>query len=148
MIGMPDKKVHLRIFTPMEKKVDMQVDMVVMRCITGDMGIMPEHEACSAILDLGVLRIINQGESERHMALLGGVAQVDRNELTILANNAEWPEELDQARALAARDEFQRRMENSADDTEVASNAVQMRRALVRIEVSSYPLISKTEEHE
>jgi len=143
VIGMADKKFQLRVITPNETKVDMPADMVIMRCMTGDMGVLPNMEACSVILDLGVLRIFADG-NERHMALLGGVAQVERNVLTILANNAEWPEELDHARAVASRDEFQRRMEHSADDVEIQSNHVQVRRALVRMEVSSYPILSRS----
>lgn len=144
---MSDKKVHLKIITPSETKVDIMTDMVIMRCTTGDMGILPDHEACTAILDLGILRIIDEG-TEKRMALLGGVAQMENNMLTILANNAEWPEELDNARARASREEWQAKLDNSADSVEVHRNHVQVRRALVRMDVSSYPLLSKSNEHD
>ena len=136
-------KLHLVINTPTEEKVNIQTDMVIMRTVTGDMGILPGHEPASAALDLGVLRIFNDGE-EKKMALLGGIAKVERDTLNIVANNAEWPEELDHARAIATRDDFQERMLTSADDLEIQSNQVQLRRALVRIEVSSYSVLSKT----
>ena len=56
---MTEKKLRLQIMTPAEKKVDEDVNMVIMRCTTGDMGILPGHEPHSAVLDYGILRILN-----------------------------------------------------------------------------------------
>jgi F-type H+-transporting ATPase subunit epsilon len=106
------------------------------------MGILPKHEACSAILDYGVLRIFDDGE-ERRMAVFGGIAQVRDNVLTILANDAQWPEDIDITLAEAERDRTSRRIKEDADDLEIQKEQVKMRRSLVQIEVSSYPLISK-----
>jgi len=141
---MSTKKVHLRIITPEEIKVDEKTDMVIMRCTTGDMGILPGREACSVILDLGVLRILD-GSSERKIAIFGGIAEMQKDVLTILTNDAEWPEDIDRARAEADREEAERRLESAVEDMEIQSHQVLLRRSLVRIEVSSYPLISKTE---
>ena len=137
-------KLHLRIITPENEKLNENADMVIMRCTTGDMGILPGHEACSAVLDYGVLRILD-GESERRMAVFGGVAQVRDNAVTILANDAQWPEDIDRARAEAEHEQVERRMRESADDMELQRDHVMLRRTLVQIEVSSYPLLSKVE---
>ena len=77
------------------------------------------------------------------MAVFGGIAQVLDNQVTILANDAQWPEDIDISRAEAERDQSARRMQEGADDLELQKEQVQMRRTLVQIEVSSYPLISK-----
>ena len=141
---MAKEKLRLRVATPENIKYDKDADMVIMRCITGDMGILPKHEACSAILDYGVLRIFN-GEDERRMAVFGGIAQVRDNMVTILANDAQWPEDIDVAQAEAERDLATRRIQEDTDVLEIQKEQVKMRRTLVQIEVSAYPLLSRTE---
>ena len=141
---MATEKLHLRIATPENVKFDESADMVIMRCITGDMGVMPHHEATSAILDYGVLRILNDGE-ERRMAVFGGIAQVKDNVVTIVANDAQWPEDIDAAFVESERERMARRSSESATDLELQRDQILMRRTLVQIEVSSYPLINKIE---
>ena len=90
MTCMPEKKVHLRVVTPEEVKVDEKADMIIMRCTTGDMGILPGHESRSAVLDYGVLRILD-GNDERRLAVFGGLAEVKNDVVTILTSVAERP---------------------------------------------------------
>ena len=137
-------KLHLRIATPESIKYDDEAEMVIMRCITGDMGILPHHEPTSAILDYGVLRIISDG-GERRMAVFGGIAQIRDNVLTILANDAQWPEDIDMAFVESERERITRRVQENVDDLDIQRDAVLMRRTLVQIEVSAYPLISRVE---
>jgi len=138
---------NLKIATPDNVKYDEDAEMVILRCITGDMGIMAGHEATSAILDYGVLRIIN-GDEERRMAVFGGIAQVGDNRVTILANDAQWPEDIDMAFVEAERDRMARRSQESLDDLQIQKDQVLMRRTLVQMEVSTFPLISRTEREE
>ena len=134
-------KLRLKITTPDTLKFNEEAEMVIMRCISGDMGIMANHMACSAILDYGVLRIFND-DTERKIAVFGGIAQVRDNVLTILANDAQWPEDIDLAQVEAERELAERRMQENTDDLAIQRDQVLMRRTLVQIEVSSYPLIS------
>jgi len=134
-------KFNLRITTPDNVKYNEDAELVIMRCITGDMGIMAGHEATSAILDYGVLRIIKD-EEERRMAVFGGIAQVGDNKLTILANDAQWPEDIDIAFVEAERERMARRSQESLDDLTIQRDQILMRRTLVQMEVSTFPLIS------
>jgi len=136
-------KLRLRIATPESVKFDDDVSMVIMRCITGDMGILAHHEPTSAILDFGVLRIITD-DSERRMAVYGGIAQVRDNVVTILANEAQWPEDINLAFAQSERERMERRSQEDLDDLDIQRDQVLMRRTLVQIEVSSYPLLTKS----
>ena len=134
------KKLQLRVITPDEMKVDEPVDMVIMRCTTGDMGILPQREPVSAVLDFGVLRIISNDE-ERWMAIYGGLAQVQNDEVLILCHGAEWPEEIDRHAVEHERAEAERRLKTAQDKAQHQKDQFDMRRALVQIEVSSYPLL-------
>jgi len=138
------RKLNLRIATPDNVKYDEEAEMVIMRWITGDMGVLADHEATSAILDYGVLRIINDGE-ERRMAVFGGIAQIGDNKVTILANDAQWPEDIDMAFVEAERDRMARRSQESRDDLALQRDQVVMRRTLVQMEVSTFPLVSRTD---
>ncbi|MCL2366052.1 MAG: ATP synthase F1 subunit epsilon [Oscillospiraceae bacterium] len=143
---MAKNMLRLQITTPEAVKIDEDVDMVIMRCLTGDMGILPNHEPVSAMLDIGILRIFN-GELERRMAVFGGIAQVNDNVVTILANDAQWPEDIDFAFVQSERDRIARRSKEDLDDLEIQRDHVLMRRTLVQIEVSSYPILSKIEDN-
>jgi len=136
------RKLHLRITTPDNVKYDEDAEMVIMRCITGDMGILADHEATSAILDYGILRIFNDGE-ERRMAVFGGIAQVGENKVSILANDAQWPEDIDMAFVKAEHERLERRSQESEDDLTIQRDQVIMRRTLVQMEVSTFPLVSR-----
>ena len=135
-------ELRLRIITPESVKLDESCDMVIMRCTTGDIGILPRHEACSAILDYGVLRILNDGQKERHMAIFGGIVQVSNDEVTVLTNGAQWPEDIDRAMAEAEHEQAERRLQEAEDGVEMQKQQVSLRRTLVQIEVSSYPLLN------
>lgn len=134
------EKLHLKVTTPESVMYDKDVDMVIMRCVTGDMGILPKHEACSAILDYGVLRIRNNDEEQR-MAVFGGIARVQDNSVTILANEAQWPEDIDLELAETERERTSMRLLENTEDLEIQKEQVALRRSLVQIEVSSYPLL-------
>lgn len=135
---------QLRITTPEQLKYDDEAEMVILRCITGDMGILPHHEAASAILDFGVLRIMKDNE-ERRMAVFGGIAQIGDNKVTILANNAQWPEDIDIAFVEAERERMSRRSQEQMDDLALQKDQVALRRTLVQMEVSTFPLISRAD---
>jgi F-type H+-transporting ATPase subunit epsilon len=137
-----DKKVHLQIITPTGVKVNEKADMVIMRCTTGDMGIQPGHEPRSAILDVGVLRLLDSSRENR-MAVFGGLAEINNDKVTIITSLAELPEDIDRSRAETDLERAVRREQEGIDDTaDIYSNHVRMRRSMVRLEVSSYPIIS------
>ena len=138
------EKLRLRVATPKNVKYDKEADMVILRCITGDWGILPKHEETSAILDYGVLRIIN-GDEEKRMAVFGGIAQVKDSVVTVLANDAQWPEDIDRALAEAEHEQLKSQLQDSRDVLQIQKEHANLRRTLVQIEVSAYPLISKVE---
>ncbi|MCL1987853.1 MAG: F0F1 ATP synthase subunit epsilon [Firmicutes bacterium] len=144
-------KINLKILTSESVKLDEEVDMVIMRCIldvygsnsaVGDIGLLPNHIPLSAILGINPLRFFNEG-NEKIIALYGGTANFRDNVLTIMTERALWPEEIDEERAKEERDLAERAALALTADTDIRSNHIAMRRALVKIEVSSYPLVKR-----
>jgi F-type H+-transporting ATPase subunit epsilon len=77
-------------------------DMVVLPGSAGEMGILPRHAPLLTTLKFGILRVRHQGR-EDVFTVAGGVAEVQPDLITILADAAENVQEIDTARAEAAR---------------------------------------------
>jgi len=135
------KRVRLKIITPLRLLYDNDVEMVILRGENGDMGIMPGHEGRAAVLGYGPLRIFNNGAEENELAVLGGFAEILNDRVTVLSDAAEWPDEINRVRAEAAKERAEQRINQKNTDTDLQRAELSLRRALVRIEVSSYPLI-------
>lgn len=141
---MPRPPLRLLVVTPEETKVDQEADMVVLRASTGCMGVMPGHEARTAVLNIGVVRILREG-AEQRLAVYGGLAIIRGGALTILTGGADWPGDIDLAQAEIDREHAERRLRERQDDLEIQSDQARLRRALVQIEVSAYAVAEETQ---
>ena len=129
---MAEKKLKLQIVTPTRVLCDESVDMVIFRATTGDMGILPNHEPVVATLNYGILRFKQEGK-ERVATVMSGFAQVQPDQVTILTDAAEWPEEIDLERAKQAKKRAMERLEDK-EHYNSARAEVALKKALVRIE--------------
>ena len=78
------------------------VDIVVLPGLAGEMGILPHHAPVLAVLKYGVIKIRKNGKEEL-FTVAGGMAEVQPNIVTVLADAAENVEEIDITRAQAAK---------------------------------------------
>ncbi|MDD5369983.1 MAG: ATP synthase F1 subunit epsilon [Anaerolineaceae bacterium] len=78
------------------------VDIVVLPGSAGVMGILPHHAPLLSTLQYGVITVRTQGREE-HFTVAGGIVEVEPDQVTVLADAAENVEEIDVARAEAAR---------------------------------------------
>ena len=86
------------------------VDIVVVPGTDGEMGILPKHAPVLSTLRYGVIKV-RKGEEEHVFTATGGVVEVQPDIITILADAAEDVEEIDIARAEAAKDRAQQRLD-------------------------------------
>ena len=77
-------------------------DIVVLPGAAGEMGILPNHSPVLSVLQLGVIRVRVKGE-EQYFTVAGGVAEVQPDQVTVLADAAENVAEIDVRRAEEAR---------------------------------------------
>lgn len=131
------KKIELKITTPRGLKFEEEADMVVMRCIDGDLGVLPGHEPISTVLGDGILRIHNNG-SIKKLALFGGIAQISPTSVNIYSTIAQKPDEIDRERAERDLQDVQATIMEEKEEHQIRRLQVIMRRSLVRIEVSSH----------
>lgn len=79
-----------------------EADVVILPGSEGEMGILPNHAPLLTTLNFGIIRVRNQG-AEEVFTVAGGVAEVQPDIVTVLADRAENVTEIDIARAEAAR---------------------------------------------
>ncbi len=79
-----------------------EADIVILPGSAGEMGILPNHAPLITTLNYGVIRVRRHGE-EQVFTVAGGIAEVQPDVVTILADAAENVEEIDVERAEAAR---------------------------------------------
>ena len=78
----------LRVLAPDQSVFDGNADEVILPSTTGQLGILPGHVSLLTALDFGVLRV-REGNGWKSIALQGGFAEVDADEVTVLVNAAE-----------------------------------------------------------
>jgi len=113
-----------------------EVDMVVAPGIEGQLGILPHHTPLMTILGVGELRARKDGE-EFSMAISGGFLEVRPDRVIVLADAAERAEEIDLARAEAAKQRAQERLSHPALDVDLAQVEAALRRSLIRLKVAT-----------
>ena len=132
---MPEFK--LDIVTPERTAFSGAVESLRAPGSDGGFGVLARHAPMLAALAVGQLAFVVDGQRQE-MAISGGFAEVLRDSVTVLAETAESPEEIDIARAQAARDRAQERLHRQAEFDPERARAALMR-ALNRLHIAGAP---------
>ena len=127
---------HVTVVTALQTVFDGEAEAVNAPGSEGRLGILPHHAPLLSLLDVGELRIREHGEEES-IFVAGGFLEVNHNVVTILADDAERAEEIDEAHADEARRraEATLRREDLTADVEAAA-AAELERAVGRLRVA------------
>jgi F-type H+-transporting ATPase subunit epsilon len=134
--------VLFELATPARMLVSVEADEVVAPGAEGYFGVLPGHAAMLTTLKPGEVTY-RSGQTEHHLAVLGGFAEVRAERVIILAENAERPEEIDRERAERARQRAEMRLQGRSPDGMVeeidfARALEALARALTRLLVLSH----------
>ncbi|WP_094554736.1 ATP synthase F1 subunit epsilon [Synechococcus sp. 1G10] len=88
----------LRVLAPDQSVFDGIADEVILPSISGQVGILTGHVSMLTALDVGVMRL-RTGKDWTSIALMGGFAEVEANEVTVLVNGAELGSRIDASKA-------------------------------------------------
>ena len=88
----------LRVLAPDQSVFDDTADEIILPSTTGLLGVLPGHISMVTAIDFGVLRVLKNGNWDS-IALSGGFAEVESNEVTVLVNKAEMGKNIDSAKA-------------------------------------------------
>ena len=124
----------LRIITPDRVFYKGEVSMVEFNTIEGEIGVLKKHVPTTVIISPGILTITEEG-GMKEAALHAGFAEILQDEVVILAEIIEWPEEIDAGRAEAAKERAEERIRSKTPETDILRAETALQRALARIHV-------------
>ncbi len=123
---------NLHVITPERRFYDGEASMVELTTTEGDIGVYRNHIPLTAIVAPGVLKIHEEGEV-KEAALISGFIEILPERITIMAEVAEWPDEIDANRAEEARIRAERRLKEESGEIDTMRAELALRRALVRL---------------
>lgn len=100
------------IVTPDGPVYSSEVEMIIAKAKSGEIGILYGHIPLVAPLQIGAVRLKNDGKTEL-VAVSGGIIEVRPEEVTILAQAAELPEQIDIERAEKAKERAENRLQSN-----------------------------------
>ena len=133
------ESIELVVVTPERQLLRETVVEVTLPGADGCLGILPGHAPLITELGIGEMSYRAKGASAvAHLAILSGFAEVLGDRVTVLAEMAERPEEIDVARAEEAKKRAEQRLAAAAHDPDVdwSRAAIALQRSLIRIQVA------------
>jgi len=127
---------RLQIVSADRSLVNEQVDEVEIPGADGYFGVLPGHTPLLALLGMGQLWY-RQGQDKHYLALAFGFAEVQPDRVTILAQIAERADEIDIARAEAAKKRAEERLAKPTMDMDFERARIAMLKSLIRLQVAT-----------
>ena len=128
----------LRVLAPDQSVFDGTADEVILPSTTGLLGILPGHISMVTAIDIGVMRVLTNG-TWNSIALMGGFAEVEADDVTVLVNGAELGNSIDTTSAESELDkattEFTQ-LEDSETSPEKIKAKERLNRARARVQAS------------
>lgn len=113
-----------------------EATMIEFNTAAGEIGVYKKHIPLTTVLAPGVVTIHNDGEDNIIAAVHSGFAEILPDKVTLLAEIAEWPDEIDKNRAEAARQRAEERLANKTEAIDVKRAEFALRKALVRLDIA------------
>lgn len=124
----------LAVVTPEREILREDAEMIIIRGADGDLGVLARHIPLVTPIRPSVLQV-RRADGERRLAVSGGFLEVRGEQVTVLARTAETPEEVDRARAEAARQRAEERLSHRTAELDVARAERALQRAQVRLQL-------------
>ena len=128
---------RLTVVSPDGPEFEGEVEQLIVRTTTGDMGIQAGHINCVAPLGMGRATIIMDGQ-KRYAACIGGMVSVVNGHVNLVTTTFEFAEDIDAARVEASYERAQKILgSKDSSNTDIRLAEARLRRALVRRSVAS-----------
>ena len=127
--------IKVDIVTRDRRLVSDEVDMVTLPGSAGQMGVLHGHAPLLSTLEIGEV-ILHKGNDVRYIAIGGGVVEVRPDKVTVLAESAEHADEIDEARAAAARDRARQSLEENPPRDRKLQIEASLQRSNLRLKVA------------
>lgn len=131
-----ERTFHLRIISPNRVFYEGDVQMLEINTTEGEIGILKNHIPLTSVLAPGVCFIHETEEEIKVAAVHSGFIEVLQDQVTVLAETAEWPNEIDVNRADESRIRAERRLQENPMGTNIARATLSLKRSAARIEAA------------
>lgn len=126
----------VEIITPDRVFYTGNATMIEFNTAAGEIGVYKKHIPLTTVLAPGIVKIHKDGEEDVIAAVHSGFAEILPDKVTLLAEIAEWPNEIDKDRAEAALKRAQERLAHKTESIDVKRAEFALRKALVRIDIT------------
>ncbi len=123
--------VDVEIITPDRVFYTGEATMIEFNTTEGEIGVYPNHIALTTVIAPGIVTISTEEEQVK-AAVHAGFAEILPDKVTLLAEIAEWPDEIDVKRAQAAEERARERLEKKDANLDVMRAEIALKKALVR----------------
>jgi len=131
-------RIHLEVVTPERRVFEAEVERVEIPGFDGELGILPGHTELVSLLKPAGLLTYHIGSETGEMAISDGFVEVAGDRVTVLANKASRPEDIDLATALKTKERAEQLLQRAlADpDADILRAAIELERASVELTIA------------
>ncbi len=127
------EKFKLSIIAPDSSFYEGEAEFLEFTSTEGQMGVYAQHIPLTTILEPCVMTIHNDGEKKK-AAIIGGFIEILKEKVTVLAEDAQWPEDIDLDRAKASYERAKERLAAKQEGINLKRAEASLKRAVARIE--------------
>ena len=133
---MADVNFTVKIITPDRTFFEGDATMVEFNTVEGEIGVYPNHIPLTTVIAPGIVTITNE-DDKKVAAVHAGFAEILGDRVTLLAEIAEWPDEIDLDRAKAAEDRARERLAAKTEGLDITRAEIALKKALVRQDIKA-----------
>ena len=127
-----ENRFAVRIITPERVFYEGEASMIEFNTTEGEIGVYARHIPLTTVIAPGICTITEEGEGKKQAGVYSGFAEIQGDRVTLLAESAEWPQEIDEARAKRAEERARERLESRPKNLDVARAEIALKKSLVR----------------
>ena len=132
---MPEQ-IQLDVVTPERRLLSESVEMVTVPGLDGELGILPGHTPLISQLQTGVLSYVQDGRTQQ-LHVSGGFVEVTDDRVSVLADLAERPEEIDAAKARQDRERLEKSLNSwTGSEEDLEKERINFERSVVRLQLT------------
>nr|YP_010033546.1 ATP synthase CF1 epsilon subunit [Christia vespertilionis]QOW40583.1 ATP synthase CF1 epsilon subunit [Christia vespertilionis] len=124
---------NLCVLTPNRIVWDAEVNGIILPTNSGQIGVLPNHAPYASAVDIGILKI-RLKDQWLTMALMGGFARINNNEITVLVNDAEKSSDIDPQEAQQTLEIAETNLNKADGKRQTIEANLALRRARTRVE--------------
>lgn len=129
-----NKKLRLQITTPQKPVLDTEVDFVVLPAYDGEIGVLPGHTPYVTTLNFGELRYTIDGKEET-FALMGGFAEIAKDEVSVFAEDIALAREVDEEAAKQKIEQAKASLSAKGADIDMELAEIELKKAILMLKV-------------